>query len=83
MCGSDARACLKNLRITADQAEDGETKHKGVVAALNAAYWGGHGNTANRLLIAWRLVAQAEVCGSAWNRGSDCLGACTPAPAKC
>jgi len=42
---------LKNLQITTDQADDGETKHKGVVAALNRTYWG-HGNeTLNRLLI--------------------------------
>ena len=29
---------LESLKITADQAEDGETKHKGVLAALNATY---------------------------------------------
>jgi hypothetical protein len=42
---------LENLKITADQAEDGETKHKGVVAALNRAYWGHGDGTLNRLLI--------------------------------
>ena len=31
---------LENLKITAEQAEDGEIKHKGVVAALNRTYWG-------------------------------------------
>ena len=42
---------LENLKITADQAGDGETKHTGVVAALNRTYWG-HGDGAlNRLLI--------------------------------
>jgi hypothetical protein len=42
---------LENLKITADQAEDGETKHKGVVASLNQAYWGYRDETANRILI--------------------------------
>jgi len=42
---------LENLKITADQAENGETKHKGVVAALNAAYWGERDDAANRVLI--------------------------------
>jgi hypothetical protein len=42
---------LENLRITADQAEDGETKHKGVVAALNRTYWGHSDGILNRLLI--------------------------------
>jgi hypothetical protein len=43
---------LENLKITADQAEDGETKHKGVVASLNQAYWGYRDETANRILSA-------------------------------
>jgi hypothetical protein len=30
---------LQNLTITIEQAEDGETKHKSVVRALNWAYW--------------------------------------------
>ena len=42
---------LENLKITADQAEDGETKHMGVVACLNRAYWNHSGETANRVLI--------------------------------
>jgi hypothetical protein len=42
---------LEKLQITADQAEDGETKHKGVVAALNRTYWGHSNETLNRLLI--------------------------------
>ena len=42
---------LDNLKITADQAEDGETKHKGVVAALNRAYWDNGDDSSNRLLI--------------------------------
>jgi hypothetical protein len=42
---------LENLKITEDQADDGETKHKGVVASLNQAYWGYRDETANRLLI--------------------------------
>src|SRR5271170_5564717 len=42
---------LENMKITVDQAEDGETKHKGVVAALNQAYWGSRHETANRILI--------------------------------
>lgn len=42
---------LENLEITADQAEDGETKHKGVVSVLNRAYWGNRSDTANRMLI--------------------------------
>jgi hypothetical protein len=42
---------LENLKITADQAEDGETKHKGVVGVLNRAYWDNQSDTANRFLI--------------------------------
>jgi len=42
---------LESLKITADQAEDGETKHKGVVSALNRAYYGNRHDTANRVLI--------------------------------
>jgi hypothetical protein len=45
---------LENLKITADQAEDGETKHKGVVGALNRTYWGYSDDGANRLLIGSR-----------------------------
>lgn len=42
---------LGNLVITADQVADGETKHKGVVGALNRTYYGSDHVTANRLLI--------------------------------
>lgn len=42
---------LENLKITADQAEDGETKHKGIVAALNRTYWGHGDESLNRLLV--------------------------------
>jgi len=42
---------LENIKTTADQAEDGEIKHKGVVALLNRAYWGSRHETANRILI--------------------------------
>jgi hypothetical protein len=42
---------LENLKITAAQAEDGETKQKRVVALLNQAYWGYRHETANRILI--------------------------------
>jgi hypothetical protein len=45
------QALLENLKITADQAEDGETKHKRIVAALNSTYWGRRDDTANRMLI--------------------------------
>lgn len=44
-------AFLDNLKITADQAEDGQTKHTGVVAALNRTYWSDSDGTLNRLLI--------------------------------
>ena len=42
---------LENLKITPDQAQDGETKHRGVVSSLNRAYWNSSDETANRLLI--------------------------------
>ena len=43
---------LANLQITADQAQDGQAKHQGVVASLNAAYYGTAGDgVSNRLLI--------------------------------
>ena len=44
-------ALLENLKITADQTEDGETKLTGVVAALNRIYWNHSDGTLNRLLI--------------------------------
>ncbi len=42
---------LENLKITADQGHDGEKKHKGVVGALNRAYYGNSHATANRILV--------------------------------
>ncbi len=42
---------LENIKITPDQAQDGENKHKGVVASLNQVYWGNRHETANRILI--------------------------------
>ncbi len=42
---------LENLKITAEQAEDGEAKHKGVTACLNRAYWNHSSETENRILI--------------------------------
>ena len=43
---------LADLQITADQVQDGESKYKGVVASLNAAYYGTTGDgLSNRLLI--------------------------------
>lgn len=52
---------LENLKITADQVGDGETKHSGVVGALNRAYWGNSHNTANRLLIgSWGKTTQVR-----------------------
>jgi hypothetical protein len=52
---------LENIKITADQAEDGETKHKGVVASLNQAYWGSRQETANRILIgSWGKSARVR-----------------------
>ncbi len=44
-------AFLENLELTADQKKDGETKHTGVVAALNRTYWSHSDGTWNRLLI--------------------------------
>lgn len=42
---------LTNLQLTTDQVDDGETKHRGVTACLNDAYWGVSDETSNRLLI--------------------------------
>lgn len=42
---------LENIKITAEQAEDGETKHKGVVSSLNRAYWDQSDDSTNRVLI--------------------------------
>lgn len=40
-----------NLALTAKQITDGETKYKGVVACLNAAYWGHNSQTLNSFFI--------------------------------
>jgi hypothetical protein len=42
---------LDNIRLTTDQADDGETKHKGVVSSLNRAYWDNSEDTTHRVLI--------------------------------
>lgn len=42
---------VKNINITEDQTEDGKMKYRGVVAALNRAYWGGNHHSANSILI--------------------------------
>lgn len=42
---------LGNLTLTTSQIADGETKVKGVVACLNAAYWGHNSETENMFLI--------------------------------
>jgi Second Messenger Oligonucleotide or Dinucleotide Synthetase domain len=42
---------LENLRITADQAEDGEKKRESVVGLLNRTYWDNPSATANHVLI--------------------------------
>ena len=41
----------ENLLLTTNQVEDGETKYKGVVSCLNAAYWGHNSSTLNAFLI--------------------------------
>ena len=40
-----------NLALTANQVEDGQTKYKGVVSCLNAAYWGHNSETQNAFCI--------------------------------
>ncbi len=40
-----------NLSLTANQVEDGQTKYKGVVSCLNAAYWGHNSETQNAFFI--------------------------------
>jgi len=42
---------IENLAITESQRIDGETKHAGVRACLNRAYWGHSSETANSMLI--------------------------------
>lgn len=45
---------IENLNLTADQAADGETKHKGVRRCLNRHYYGSASDTANsRLVGSW------------------------------
>ena len=45
------RAFLENLKITEDQDNDGETKHRGVVSCLSRGYWNSSGDSMNRILI--------------------------------
>jgi hypothetical protein len=45
------KAFLENIALTDKQVEDGETKYKGVVSCLNAAYWGQNCATSNSFLI--------------------------------
>jgi hypothetical protein len=45
------KALLENLKLTSDQAEDGQTKHKGVAACLNSHYYNSSSETTNRLLV--------------------------------
>ncbi len=33
------QALLENLKITEEQAKDGQVKHQGIVSCLNRAYW--------------------------------------------
>lgn len=40
-----------NLALTSNQVTDGETKYRGVVSCLNAAYWGHNSETMNSFLI--------------------------------
>ncbi len=40
-----------NLALTANQVEDGQTKYKGVVSCLNAAYWGHNSEIQNAFCI--------------------------------
>lgn len=42
---------LETLKLTSAQVDDGETKYKGVVACLNAAYYGHNSESANAFLI--------------------------------
>jgi hypothetical protein len=41
----------QNLKLTADQAEDGTTKYQGVCTCLNSHYFGGPSDTANALIV--------------------------------
>lgn len=45
------RAFLRNLELTTQQVDDGNTKVRGVVSCLNAAYFGHSSETANAFLI--------------------------------
>lgn len=42
---------LENIALTDNQIQDGETKYKGVVSCLNAAYWDHNSEALNSLLI--------------------------------
>ena len=45
------RAFLENLKITEDQTNDGQTKHRGVVSCLNRGYWNSSDDAIHRILI--------------------------------
>jgi hypothetical protein len=44
-------AFLEDLKITAEQGEDGETKYKGVTSCLNMFYYGSNSDSSNIILI--------------------------------
>jgi hypothetical protein len=44
-------AFLENLKITAEQGQDGETKYKGVTSCLNTYYYGSNYDNSNIILI--------------------------------
>ncbi len=45
------RAFLENLKTTEDQANDGQTKHQGVVSCPNRACWNSSDDAVRRILI--------------------------------
>ena len=45
------QALLENLKITEEQAKDGEVKHQGIVSCLNRAYWNSRDDAIHRILI--------------------------------
>ena len=45
------RILLENLRLTENQVNDGEAKHRGVVSCLNRIYWSSDNDSSHRVLI--------------------------------
>ena len=45
------QALLENLKITEEQAKDGQVKHQGIVSCLNRAYWNSRDDAIHRILI--------------------------------